>query len=246
MSGRHTSKLARKAAPQLIRVLVSTVIGASAVTACGATAAASSPKTSAAAPSKAPAAPAAAIPAGYQRVGGTAQGISVAVPKSWVAMNPATESIKSAAKKLNVRGLSASTLMSDMQQIEAKHGIIVFDVHSASVNPGHFVTNLNAYCSQSGVTDTGSAGVPIIKSQIGPALQQQLHATNLSEQNVTIGGVPGLQTSFTISSGLGDISETQLDVLPKPDRACFVTLSGPHGKLPSSVISAAAETAQYP
>src|SRR5579862_681269 len=60
-------------------------------------AASGSPTTSAAASS-----PAATVPAGYTRVGGAAQGISIAAPAFWVAINLSTESIASATRRVHL------------------------------------------------------------------------------------------------------------------------------------------------
>lgn len=198
------------------------------------------------APSAALASAAAPVPPGYQRVGGAAQGISLAVPASWVPVNLARESIQAAAKKLGLSGVSAATIIADMEQIQSKHGIIVFDVNSAGSNPGHFATNLNAFCLSSGVTDTGAAALPPLKEQVPESLRQSLHATGIRERDMTIGGVPGLATSYSLNSAIGTIAETQLEVLPKPDTACIVTLTSPAGKMPARVIDEAAATAQFP
>lgn len=227
-------------------LLVAAIAGAAAVTACGggtaSTAASGSP--SAAATSRSPAS-AAAVPRGDQRVGGPAQGISVAVPASWVPVNLAKESIQAAAKKLGLSGVSASTIISDMEQIQSKHGIIVFDVKSAYSNSGHFTTNLNAFCLPSGVTNAGAAAIPLLRQEVVQSLRHSLHATGISQHGIKVGGVPGLATSYQLKSAIGTIAETQLEVLPKPDKACFVTLTGPP-KLPAKVIAEAAATARYP
>lgn len=228
-------------------LLVAAIAGAAAVTACGggpASTAASGSPTAADATSRSTAS-AAAVPPGYQRVGGAAQGISVAVPASWVPVNLAKETIQAAAKKLRLSGVSASTIISDMEQIQSKHGIIVFDVKSAYSNSGHFTTNLNAFCLPSGVTNAGAAAIPLLKAEVVQSLRHSLHATGISQRGTRVGGVPGLATSYKLKSAIGTIAETQLEVLPKPDKACFVTLTGPP-KLPAKIIAEAAATARYP
>jgi hypothetical protein len=97
------------------------------------------------------------VPAGYKRIGGVAQGISVAAPASWVAVNLAKETIESAARHIGLSGVSASTLIMYMKSLQSLHAVIVFDIKSAVDSPGHFARNLNAYCTASGVTDVGAA-----------------------------------------------------------------------------------------
>jgi len=188
---------------------------------------------------------AAAIPAGYQRVGGSAQGISLAVPSSWVSVNLAKQSLAAAARKLDVPGLNASTLEKDMQALQKDHAIFAVDIASAASSPDHFSRDLNAYCGPSGITDTGSAGVPFLtqalKSQLGTV------ASDITQHDVTIGGVPGVETSFKLKSAGGiDVRGAQLEVLPKPDVICAVTLSFSPPETAGNYLAVAAATAQFP
>jgi hypothetical protein len=62
-----------------------------------------------------------------------------------------------------------------------------------------------------------------------------------------IGGVPGLDTSYQVySSSQGTIYGSQLEVLPAPDKICFVTVTDGKGESDGSVVSTAAATAQFP
>jgi hypothetical protein len=189
---------------------------------------------------------AAAVPPGYTRIGGAAQGISIAVPASWVTVNPAKQSLASAAKEAGLKEVSAATLEQDMTSLQKLHGIIVFDVKSGVDSPTHFTRNLNAYCSVSGVTEAGAAAVPFIK-QAASAEFEQLGATHVTQQDLEIGAVPGVDTSYQVqSSTQGTLHGAQLEVAPKPDQLCFVTLSFGAGESGGSVLSTAAATAQFP
>jgi hypothetical protein len=80
-------------------------------------------------------------------------------------------------------------------------------------------------------------------------VQSQLStiATHITEQDVTIGGVPGLETSYQVSSGtLGALYGSQLEVLPKAGKACFVTLTSLSPVQGSDILTVAAKTAQFP
>jgi hypothetical protein len=207
--------------------------------------------TSTAPASTAPASPASSapaptgVPAGYRRVGGSAQGVSFAVPSSWAAVNLAKETEQKAAQKLGLQGISAQQLLQDMQALQKLHGVVVFDVKSAVDSPVHFATTLNAYCTSSGVTDTGSAALPLLRQEAAAGMQQ-IHADHVTQKDLTIGGVPGLQTSYTLSSSsAGTLDGAQLEVLPKPDRACFLTLTAAKGHFPSAVLPVAAATAIF-
>jgi hypothetical protein len=187
---------------------------------------------------------AASVPAGYNRVGGAAQGISIAVPTSWVAINLAKQSIQSAAKSADLKGISSAELVQDMTSLQKLHAIIVFDVTSAVQH--HFARNLNGYCSTSGVTEVGAAGVPLVKQEAAAELQN-LDATNITQRELEIGGVPGVETSYQVhSSTQGTIYGSQLEVLPAADKVCFVTVTAGQGESDGSVVSTAAATAQFP
>ncbi|HEX8005936.1 MAG TPA: hypothetical protein VF482_05840 [Trebonia sp.] len=175
-----------------------------------------------------------------------AQGISIAAPASWVAVNLAKQTMESAAKEAGLSGISPATLVQDMESLQKLHGVIVFDVKSAVDSPQHFANNLNAYCLASGVTDVGAAGVPLLKT--GAAAEfEKVGATHLTQKDLEIGGVPGLETSYQLnSSSVGTIYGSQLEVLPKPDKACFVTVTAGKGQSEGNVVSTAAATAQFP
>jgi hypothetical protein len=186
------------------------------------------------------------VPAGYTRVGGAAQGISVAAPASWVAVNLARESIESAASRTGLKGISANTLVQLMESLQKQHPVIVFDVKSAEDSPRDFARNLNAYCIVSGVDDVGAAGVPLLKTEAAAGFKK-LNATNVTQRDLEIGGVPGVETSYQLnSSSAGTIYGSQLEVLPKPDKACFVTLTVVQGQSAGNILDVAAATARFP
>jgi hypothetical protein len=174
-----------------------------------------------------------------------AQGISIAAPASWVAVNLAKETIESAASKIGLHGISATTMVQDIESLQKLHAVIVFDVKSAVDSPQHFARNLNAYCIASGVTDVGAAGVPLLKT--GAAAEfEKAGATHTTQRDLMIGGVPGVETSYQlISSSEGTIYGSQLEVLPKPDKACFVTVTVGNGESAGNVLRVAAATARF-
>jgi hypothetical protein len=211
--------------------------------------AASATRSASAAVSGSPAAPGSPgpVPAGYTRVGGAAQGIAIAAPASWVAINLAKETAENAAKEIDLSGVSASALVQDMESLQKLHGIAVYDVKSAVDSPSHFARNLNAYCAVSGVTEAGAAGVPLLKAGAAAEFEKQLGATHITQKDLKIGGVPGVETSYQLSSSTeGTIYASQLEVLPKPDKVCYVTVSVGEGESLGNVPGTAAATAQFP
>jgi hypothetical protein len=174
------------------------------------------------------------------------QGISVAAPASWVAINLAKETIESAVNKIGLRGVSASTLIQTLESLQKLHPVYVFDVKSAVDSPQHYARNLNAYCGVSGVTDVGTAGVPLLK-QAASAEFEKLMATHITQKDLKIGGVPGVEISYQLSSSSeGTFYGSQLEVLPKQDKVCTVTVSVAKGESEGNILSVAAATAQFP
>jgi hypothetical protein len=223
---------------------------AAAVSACGGSASTtqtSSSPTSSGAPASASTSPTsapAAVPAGYQRIGGAAQGLSLAVPSSWATVNFAQQTMREAIRKIGLHGISQATLTRDMQALQKLHAVYAVDTKSTVGSSGHFAANINAYCTNSGITESGSAGVPVLRQSAATELQQ-IGGQNLSQTDLKVGGVPGLRTSYTLStSGAGTLHAAQLEVLPKPGRACFVTLTTA-GQLPSAVLARIAPSVQY-
>ena len=229
-----------------------------AVTSCGSAPATAKPVTSAtrsassaavsANPTVSPVASSssAPVPAGYQRIGGAAQGISVAVPASWAVFDPTKESMKSAVSKLDLQGFSAATLLQDVETMQKLHGIMVLDVKSAVDHPDRFARNLNEYCSTSGVTDAGGAGLQLLRTAAA-AQFEKAGATHITQKDLEIGGVPGVETSYRLSSQtMGTLYGSQLEVLPKPNDMCVVTLTRDASESAGAILRTAAATAQFP
>jgi hypothetical protein len=186
----------------------------------------------------------AAIPAGYKRIGGSAQGISLAVPASWVEVNLATQTIQEAASQLDVTGISDSALVQDMESLQKQHAIFAADIASAVSDPDHFARNISAYCMSSGVTEAGSAGLPFLEAVAKDELSTI--GSHVTQKQVEIGGVPGVETSYQLTTKSdGIVDGSQLEVLPKPDKACIVSLGVDSSESQGNILTMAAATAQY-
>jgi hypothetical protein len=59
------------------------------------------------------------------RVGGAAQGISIAAPASWVAVDLTKESPASAVRKVGLSGAAATSFLGQLQYLQQSHAIIV-------------------------------------------------------------------------------------------------------------------------
>jgi hypothetical protein len=185
------------------------------------------------------------VPAGYTRVGGAAQGISLGVPASWVAIDLTKLTAAAAAAKISIGRTSSAGLVQDIKSLQKVHAVAVWDVKSAADTPQQFARNLTAYCFQGSGMGVGAAGLPDLKSAVSNAIASQ-QGTHVVQQDITIGGVPGLETSYQLtSSASGTFYGSQLEVVPKPDDACIVTESWGKGQSGGNVLSVAAATAEF-
>jgi hypothetical protein len=163
-----------------------------------------------------------------------------------VTVNLAKVNLRQALSQMGLKGVSQATLSQNLQALVKLKAIFAADLKSVPAAPGHFATNINSYCSKSGTSRTGSAGVPLLRESAEEELPQVLHARHVTLSDVRIGGVPGVQVGYVLTSTTsGTLHAAQLEVLPKPGRACFVTLTAA-GPLPSGVLPTAAATAQFP
>lgn len=184
-------------------------------------------------------------PAGYQRIGGAAQGISLDIPASWVAVDFSRQTLPQAGQIFGLTGASQRAFVQELQPLEKAHAVYAADVSGSSAAPDHFLTNINAYCIPSGIKETGSAGVATLAQSWASALQQ-LGARNIIQAGVEMGGVPGEENSYTLSKpGNVTLYATQLAVLPKANRGCYVTLTSPR-PIPGAVLEEALSSVDYP
>jgi hypothetical protein len=199
-------------------------------------------------PDASPAAPrpTGSVPTGNVRVGGVAQGISIAVPASWIAVDLTKETPADGVRKAGLSGAAASTFLSNLQFMQQSHAVFVFDGKAAVDSPEPSAPSLNAYCGTSGTTEVGAAGVPsLTKNQLSGLGQVQ--SSHITVRDLEIGGVPGMEVSYQLKSETGGtLYGSELAVLPKPRTVCYVTaVDGKAGSF-DSVISVAAATAQFP
>jgi hypothetical protein len=184
------------------------------------------------------------IPAGQQRIGGAAQGISIIVPSSWVEINFTQATVKQIAQRFHMGNISAEQIVQGMEELQKDNAVLVYDLKTETESPTHFITNLNAYCYPSGFTNTGSSAVPIIRQAAAEEFQS-LGAKHITTRDISVGGLPGVETFYTISSTVGTLSVGQLEVVPEANRGCYVTLAGARGYFPVSVLTVAAAMARF-
>jgi hypothetical protein len=182
---------------------------------------------------------------GDQRMGGAAQGISIVVPGSFSVLDLTSETTAvNSTVKLGLTRAVVGPLVKEIVQFQRLHAALAVDARGTAARSGQFADNISAYCVGSGTDLTGSSAVPTIKKELANEFAG-VQVADVSMDNMPVGGVPGLETTYLLNSPAGTLAAGQLEVAPKPRKFCFVTLTTSQGTFSNSILSAAAQTAQF-
>lgn len=199
-----------------------------------------------------------AAPAGYQIVGGPEQGVSLAVPSSWKAVEFPRDPVGQASAQLGLpsssRQIYQANVLGPAAKLKALYALdpnafirILGKRYFGGPMAGKvFAVNINAYCASSGMSEQGAAGVAKIRNQVVYQLRTQ-PATVSGTRDVTLGGVSGLEVLYSpVSPGppISDINAAQLIAMPAPGRICYTTLTSP-GKVPATVLNEVIASTKY-
>jgi hypothetical protein len=182
---------------------------------------------------------------GNHPMGGAAQGISVVVPGSFSVLDLTSETTAAnSTARLGLTRAVADTIVNQIVQFQRLHAAMAVDAKGTAARSGQFADNIGAYCIGSGTALTGSSAVPTIKKELANEFAG-LQVSNVSMDSMPVGGVPGLETTYLLNTSAGTLAAGQLEVAPKPRKFCFVTLTTSQGTFSKSVLSTAAQTAQF-
>jgi hypothetical protein len=180
---------------------------------------------------------------GNQRIGGATQGISIEVPGSYSVLDLTSEATAvNSIAKLGLTSATVDTLVPQVKKFEQLHAALAVDAKGSAT--GQFPDNIGAYCVQSGTDLTGSSAVPTIKKQLTSNFGG-LQVADISMSTMTVGGVAGLETTYVLNSSAGTLAAGQLEVAPKPQEICLISLTASPGTFSKSILSTAAQTAQF-
>ena len=117
------------------------------------------------------------VPAGYKRVGNVAQGISIAAPASWVAVNLAKETIESAASKIGVIGHCSGGRQSFLAAVSLRLDAAVdcyggFVVGTPPISRSFWVMCVAPSCSNSAAAPVLRNGIPAAPTSVTPEAKQ--------------------------------------------------------------------------
>ncbi len=182
---------------------------------------------------------------GNQRMGGPTQGISFEVPGSFSILDLTSES--TAVNSLTKLGLTSAVVRPLVEQIvqsQKLHPAMAVDASGAAAKSGQFADNITANCDNSGTKLTGGSAVPAIEQQLTSEFGG-VEVADVSTGGLTIGGVPGLETTYVLASSTGTLAAGQLAVAPAPGKFCFVTLTTSPSTFSHGILAMAAQTAQF-
>lgn len=158
------------------------------------------------------------VPAGFKRLGGPGNGVSVAVPASWATLDLTKDDIE---QGLAQSGLSGSALDQAKQALKAlvtSKAVWASDPASVERSPDKFATNLNGFC-QRGTGATAAQLIADAKAQLAT-----LDAEVSEAGEVRAGAGTAVRIVYTFTAGGVKVRGTQFYV-PASGRTCIVTIS---------------------
>jgi hypothetical protein len=169
-------------------------------------------------------APATPPPAGSKWAGSAVQGIWVAIPQSWLALDLARVSLRRASLEFATTGMGNSALRADLATL-TKEGALVFADPASDATSAHgFTTNATALCQRA--TGTGSPATMAGLQTAMRAEYAQIRARVLSVTPALVSGGQAFAARLAVTARAGyTITELQVVALSGTGRTCIITFS---------------------
>ncbi|MFB9676464.1 hypothetical protein [Streptosporangium vulgare] len=161
---------------------------------------------------------AAPVPEGFKRIGGPANGVTVAVPKEWVALDLTKDDLDKGLKESGLTGPTLEQAKKSLRTLVDNNGIWASDTDSAKTSRNGFPTNLNAFC-QAGRQISMEQLISETRSQL-----EQLNAKVVETKKMRIGSREAARIVYSFETNGVSVRGTQYYV-PVAERTCIVTLS---------------------
>jgi hypothetical protein len=158
------------------------------------------------------------VPEGFKPIGGPANGIVVAVPKDWVALDLTRDDLDKGLKRSGLSGPTLEQAKKSLQALVDNNGLWASDTASAKSSVNGFPTNLNAFCQ---------AGRPMSTDQLLKETRSQLVQLNakiIEARKVKLGSMEAARIVYSFATNGVDVHGTQYYV-PTGTKTCIVTLS---------------------
>ncbi|WP_285778623.1 hypothetical protein [Microtetraspora sp. NBRC 13810] len=157
-------------------------------------------------------------PAGFKTVGGEANGVTVAVPESWTALDLTKDDLDQGLAQSGLSGGALRQAKRGLESLVSSKALWASDPASAAQSPDKFATNLNGFCQPS-AGETTEQLISSAKSQLG-----RLDATIDEAAEVPVEAGQAVRVTYTFTSKDVKVRGTQYYV-PAGGRTCLVTLS---------------------
>jgi hypothetical protein len=186
--------------------------------------------------------PATAPPAGFRWDGNPTQGIWLAIPRTWVALNLAKLSVSQATRKFTTTGLGTAAMQADLASLKKQGALFVADLASYVKSKHGFTTNASAFCPAGGAVQPGAASIPGMEAEMR-AEYASIKARILSVAPATVVGGQAFQAKLVLTATSGyKITELQVVILSTAGQTCFVTFSTDNPTAFTPTFSTAAST----
>ncbi|MEV0973742.1 hypothetical protein [Microtetraspora glauca] len=162
---------------------------------------------------------ASAVPDGFRRIGGTPNGMLVAVPESWASMDLAAGDAERMIEDSGLSGPALEQARGSLKGLAANKAVYATDPASAEKSPNRFATNLNGFCQPS-VGATAQALIDVAKSQL-----TELHAEVSEAAEVPLGGAQAVRIRYVLPLRGVKVRGTQYYVPSGRGTTCIVTLT---------------------
>ncbi|MCO5990231.1 hypothetical protein NE235_29370 [Actinoallomurus spadix] len=154
------------------------------------------------------------LPAGYRRIGGSENGLTIGVPKSWKALD--FDQLTKAKAELGKNGFPAATVDQVVKTMKQNNAFMAYDPGTARTE--HFGNNVNGFCQPGAAPNADQ-----VKAQLG-----QIGARNVAIENTTAGGRSAVKVTYE-QAGTATLETTQYVVPADGGRTCYATLTKKKG-----------------
>ncbi|WP_344982300.1 hypothetical protein [Streptosporangium fragile] len=158
------------------------------------------------------------MPEGFKRIGSAENGLTVAVPQEWIALDLSKDDLEEGLRRSGLTGAAAQQARKSLQTLVDSKGIWATDSASVKASPNGFATNLNGFCQ--------AVQAPSMDQLINETRTQleQLNAKVTDAKTVRLGSTEAARIVYTFPTNGVDIHGTQY-YLPGSGKTCIITLS---------------------
>jgi hypothetical protein len=174
----------------------------------------------------------------------------VGIPAGWKVADFSKETVTAAYTALRLPGLTQKQFVSSFDSLAGVHGVAAMDTSNVKAlggEEGDVLPNLNAYCTSSGTSMSGSSALSSLRQAVSETVKEDL-GTVTAQADTAVGGTPVVKTTYTPIPPAPGVSEQAVSIAaaPKPGQACYVYVTYPAAQIPGPVINTAISGISFP